>query len=250
MASSVVMHGDCLELMKDLADDSVDMVLCDLPYGTTACAWDSVIPFDRLWEQYRRVIKENGAILLFGSQPFTSALGASSLSWLKYSWFWRKTRATGHLNAKKMPMKDVEECLVFYQKQPTYNSQGLEVINLEVKNSASHVARGKTTGATSVVSGGITRESYVQEFTGYPRQILDFPSEGNTFHPTQKPVSLCEYLIETYSNPGETVLDNTMGSGSTGVACRNTGRRFIGMEKDQNYFRISQYRLATEAAAK
>lgn len=245
-----VLHGDCLDLMGELPSGSVDMVLCDLPYGTTSCAWDSVIPFGLLWDQYRRVVKPNGAILLFGAQPFTSALGASNLSWLKYSWFWRKTRATGHLNAKKMPMKDVEECLVFYQKQPTYLPQGLMPHNKTVKNSASHIARGKTAEATSVVSGGISREDYVQEFTGYPRQILDFPSEGGTFHPTQKPVALCEYLIKTYSNPGEVVLDNCMGSGTTGVACANTGRRFIGMEKDLNYFHISQFRIATEAIAK
>lgn len=238
-----LLRGDCLEMMKLIPDGSVDMVLCDLPYGTTACKWDAVIPFDQLWVEYRRVVKSNGAILLTASNPFTCALGASNLADLKYSWYWRKTRATGHMNAKKMPMKDIEDVLVFYRAMPTYNPQGLKPLNKVQKNSASHIARGISTDPTSVVTGGITAETWTQEWTNYPRQVLDFPSEGSTVHPTQKPVALMEYLIRTYTNEGDTVLDNTMGSGTTGVAAANTGRNFIGIERDDKYFAIAQKRI-------
>lgn len=243
-----LMLGDCLELMRDIPDGSVDMILCDLPYGTTACKWDSVIPFAPLWEQYRRIIKGNGAIVLTASQPFTSALGASNLGDLKYSWYWRKSRATGHLNAKKMPMKDVEDILVFYKGAPSYNPQGIKPLGKINKNSASNRARGVSRDATSVVSGGITRVEYNQESTGYPRRILDYKSEGGTLHPTQKPVALMEYLIRTYTNEGETVLDNCIGSGTTGVACVNTGRNFIGMEMDAGYFEIARKRIEAAGA--
>lgn len=236
-------NGDCLEVMKSIPDQSVDLILCDLPYGTTACAWDSVIPFDALWEQYRRVAKRNAAIVLTASQPFTSALGASNLPGLKYSWYWRKSRATGHMNAKKMPMKNVEDILVFYDRPPTYNPQGLVQCDRAVKNSASDMARGVSIDATSVVTGGITRAEYKQTATGYPRQVLDFASEGNTVHPTQKPVALMEYLVRTYTNPGDVVLDNCMGSGTTGVACVNTDRGFIGIERDPDYFKVAEQRI-------
>lgn len=238
-----LMHGDCLELMKSIPDASVDMILCDLPYGTTACKWDSVIPFDALWEQYKRIAKPKSAIVLTASQPFTSALGASNLGDLKYSWYWRKTRATGHMNAKKMPMKDVEDVLVFYRAMPTYNPQGLKPMNKVQKNSASHIARGISTDPTSVLTGGITAETWTQEWTNYPRQVLDFASEGSTVHPTQKPVALMEYLIKTYTDEGDVVLDCVMGSGTTGVACANTGRNFIGMELDAGYFQIAKDRI-------
>lgn len=238
-----LMKGDCLEMMRLIPDGSVDMVLCDLPYGTTACKWDAVIPFDKLWAEYRRLVKPNGAILLTASNPFTCALGASNLADLKYSWYWRKTRATGHMNAKKMPMKDIEDVLVFYRSMPTYNPQGLKPLNKVQKNSASHIARGISTDPTSVVTGGITSETWTQEWTNYPRQVLDFQSEGSTVHPTQKPVALMEYLIRTYTNAGDTVLDNTMGSGTTGVAAANTDRKFIGIERDDKYFAIAQKRI-------
>lgn len=238
-----LMHGDCLELMKSIPDASVDMILCDLPYGTTACKWDSVIPFDALREQYKRIAKPKSAIVLTASQPFTSALGASNLGDLKYSWYWRKTRATGHMNAKKMPMKDIEDVLVFYRSMPTYNPQGLKPMNKVQKNSASHIARGISTDPTSVVTGGITAETWTQEWTNYPRQVLDFASEGSTVHPTQKPVALMEYLIKTYTDEGDVVLDCVMGSGTTGVACANTGRNFIGMELDAGYFQIAKDRI-------
>ena len=238
-----LIQGDCLEKMKDIPDASVDMILTDPPYGTTACKWDSIIPLEPMWEQLKRIIKPNGAIVLFGSQPFTSALGASNLTMLKYTWYWRKTRATGHMNAKKMPMKNIEDVLVFYAEPPTYNPQGLVTLNKKQKNSASHMARGVTSDATSVVTGGINNLEYTQGFTNYPRQVLDFASEGSTDHPTQKPVALMEYLIKTYTNEGETVLDFTMGSGTTGVACKNLNRNFIGIELDLEYFKIAEKRI-------
>src|SRR5665811_1024872 len=164
-------HGDCFDVMPGIADNSVDMILADLPYGTTACAWDTVIPFEPMWTQFRRVTKPNAAIVLTASQPFTSALGASNLALLKYAWYWRKTRATGHLNAKKMPMKNIEDVLVFYASLPTYNPQGLKPLGKVQRNSASHIARGISTDATSVVTGGITKIEYEQESTGYPLQL-------------------------------------------------------------------------------
>lgn len=238
-----LMRGDCLERMKEIPDGSMDMILCDLPYGTTACKWDSVIPFEPLWEQYHRIAKKNAAIVLTASQPFSTALGASNLKMLKYQWYWRKTRATGHLNAKKMPMKDVEDVLVFYRKQPVYNPQGVIKVDVMQHNSKSDSLRGKGTDATSVVTGGIKFKPYKQTLTNYPRQVIDFNSEGKTVHPTQKPVALMEYLIRTYTNEGDTVLDNCMGSGSTGVACVNTNRNFIGIELDQGYFDIAVNRI-------
>jgi site-specific DNA-methyltransferase (adenine-specific) len=196
-----------------------------------------------MWEQLKRVIKPNGAIVMTASQPFTSVLGASNLKILKYQWYWRKTRATGHLNAQKMPMKDIEDVLVFYRKQPVYNPQGVIEVDIMQHNSKSHSLRGKGTDATSVVTGGIELKPYKQTLTNYPRQVLDFASEGKTVHPTQKPVALMEYLIKTYTNEGETVLDFTMGSGTTGVACANLNRKFIGVELDKDYFQIAKKRI-------
>lgn len=235
-------QGDCLEVMKDIPDGSVDAIITDPPYGTTACKWDSVIPFEPMWEQLKRVTKKNGAIVFTSSQPFTSALGFSNITELQYSWIWIKSRATGHLNAKKRPMKSFEDILVFYREQPTYNPQGLIYKPTQVMNSKSHSLRGKD-NITSTVSGGIRFEEYTQEYTNYPRQHIEIPSEGKTVHPTQKPVALMEYLIKTYTNEGETVLDFTMGSGSTGVACINTNRNFIGIELDEKYFQIAKRRV-------
>ena len=179
----------------------------------------------------------------FVPATFTSALGASNLPAMRYCWYWRKSRATGHLNAKLRPMKDVEDVLVFYFQQPTFNPQGLVHSPKKVRNSASHIARGISSDPCATVTGGITAQEYEQTHTNYPRQVLDFPSEGSTVHPTQKPVALMEYLIKTYTNEGETVLDNTMGSGTTGVASVNTGRRFIGIERDPAYFQIASDRI-------
>ncbi len=228
-----LLHGDCLERMAEIPDGSVDMVLCDLPYGTTACKWDTVIPFEPLWAAYRRVCKKNAAIVLTASQPFTSVLGASNISMLKYAWVWEKSAATGHLNAKRMPMKLHEDVLVFSEGVHTYHPQDLKPLGKMVR-------RGNN-GDNFGVSG---TENF-QEFTNYPRSILRFPAEGKSVHPTQKPVALMEYLIRTYTNPGDVVLDNTMGSGTTGVACVNTGRWFIGIERDPKYFQIAKDRIQT-----
>lgn len=218
--------GDCLELMKDIPDGSVDMILCDLPYGTTACKWDTVIPFAPLWEQYKRVIKKSGAIVLTGTQPFSSALGASNLPQLRYSWTWAKAH-TGQLNAKKMPLKNAEDILVFYDTQPSYNPQFSD-------GSPYSVSRKGYKGSEAY--GAQADHSTVSDGKRYPMQIVAFGPDANRTHPTQKPVALMEYLIRTYTNDGETVLDNCMGSGTTGVACVNTNRHFIGIEQDPDYF--------------
>jgi site-specific DNA-methyltransferase (adenine-specific) len=224
-------NGDCLEKMKEIPDGSVDMVLTDPPYGTTQCKWDSVIPLELMWEQLKRIIKPNGAIVMTASQPFTSILGASNIKHLRYSWVWEKTAATGHLNAKRMPMKNAEDVLVFYSKQPTYNPQDLKPLNKIVRRGNNGDCYGKS-GSKNF-----------QEFTNYPRTIQKFSSEGKTVHPTQKPVALMEYLIKTYTNEGETVLDFACGSGTTGVAAKNLNRNFIGIELDPEYFEIAKNRI-------
>ena len=235
-----LMLGDCLERMKEIPDGSVDMVLCDLPYGTTACKWDSVIPFEPLWEQYRRIAKPNAAIVLTASQPFTSALVMSNLKDFKYDWCWRKSRPTGVLNAKRQPLRIKEDVLVFYQKQPVYNPQGVEDCDLLVGTGGTMAnVKGNATGKITQTESG----KYRQTKTGYPRNVIEFPSMSGTVHPTQKPVALMEYLILTYTNEGDTVLDNCMGSGTTGVACANTGRKFIGIERDPEYFDIAKQRI-------
>jgi DNA modification methylase len=235
-------HGDCLEIMKSIPDGSVDMILTDPPYGTTACKWDTVIPFEPMWEQVWRVLKPNGACLLFGLNPFSSMLGASQIKFLQYSWAWDKKHATGHLNAKKRPMKQVEDILVFYKKQPTYNAQDLVYEPKKMKNSDSDCQRGLN-NKTSTVRGGLKKE-YEQIYKNWPRNLISFKSEnGNKQHPTRKPVPLLEYLIKTYTLEGETVLDFTMGSGSSGVACVNLNRKFIGIEKDLDYFEIAKKRI-------
>lgn len=235
-----IMLGNCLERMKEIESGTIDMILCDLPYGTTRCSWDSVIPFEPLWEQYERVIKEKGAIVLFAAQPFTSVLTLSNLKLFRYEWIWEKTAATGHLNAKKMPMKAHENILVFYKSLPSYypiKTKG------HVRKSAT-ADRGKLGSDIYGNEIGITVYNSAER---YPRSVLKFSSDKQTssFHPTQKPVSLCEYLIRTYTSEGETVLDNTMGSGSTGVACVNTNRSFIGIEKEEKYFFIAQERITS-----
>lgn len=244
---AVLYLGDCLEVLPTLEAGSVDAIITDLPYGTTACAWDTVIPFAPMWGQVERLLKPRGAFVTTASQPFTSALGASNLAWLKYSWTWKKSRATGHLNAKKMPMKNTEDVLVFYQEQPTYHPQGVVPCDRVVWNSRSDSLRGVETQPTSVVTGGIRHEQYAQEQTNYPTQIIEIASEGNTAHPTQKPVALYDYLARTYTNEGDTVLDFVMGSGTTGVACIQTGRRFIGIEIEPRYFEIAVRRIEEAA---
>tara|TARA_R110000787_G_scaffold206086_1_gene316332 strand:+ start:147 stop:890 length:744 start_codon:yes stop_codon:yes gene_type:complete len=234
--------GDCLEVMKTIETGSVDAIITDPPYGTTACKWDSVINFELMWEQLNRIIKPNGAIVLFGSEPFSSALRMSNIKNYKYDWIWEKSTVTGHLNAKKQPMRAYENILVFYNSQPVYNYQ-------------------KTKGHKRKVSSAESKENckkpeYVgnHELTGYdsteryPRNVIKFATDKqkSKLHPTQKPIALMEYLIKTYTNENETVLDFTMGSGSTGVAAKNLNRNFIGIEMDDNYFQIATDRINKE----
>jgi DNA modification methylase len=231
----LLLHGDCLDLLPTLEAGSIDMVLCDLPYGTTACKWDSVIPFEPLWREYKRVCKPNAAIVLTADQPFTSALIMSNIAGFKYRWTWDKKSPTGHLNAKKQPMRRTEEICVFCHGSVPYRPQGL-VWNPRIKS--------RRTSSVGSASYGKHGETSLAEWQGYPTNVLVFTADANKEHPTQKPVALMEYLIRTYTNPGDTVLDNTMGSGTTGVACVNTGRQFIGIERDAQYFQIAQRRIA------
>jgi site-specific DNA-methyltransferase (adenine-specific) len=233
----MMLQGDCLELMKDLPDNSVDMILCDLPYGVTDCKWDSVIPFEPLWAQYKRITKENAAIVLNASQPFTTSLIASNLKDFRYCWTWVKPYVTGFMNANKMPLRNTEDICVFYKRLPTYNPQGVIEVNNRVKG------RSRKGDATIYTDAGIKPGIYTQKYKNHPNQVLEYNRDKNALHPTQKPVALLEYLIKTYTNPDDTVLDNCMGSGSTGVACLNTGRRFIGMELNQDYYNIATNRI-------
>ena len=247
--------GDCLELMKDIPDKSIDAIIADLPYGTTACKWDTIIPFEPLWEQYERVIKDNGAIVLTASQPFTTKLIESNFKLFKYCWYWKKSKPNGWQHSKNRPMTAIEECCVFSkapmghksqlgEKRMKYNPQGIVSIG---KKKVTAVAHGKMMGARPNQVG----KEY-EAFTGFPHNVLEYPNVigKQALHPTQKPVALFEYLIKTYTNEGETVLDNTMGSGTTGVACINTNRNFIGMELDDKYFEIAKARINEAATAK
>jgi len=232
-----LMQGDCLELMKQIPDDSVDMVLTDPPYGTTACKWDSVIPFESMWEQLKRVTKKNGAIVMTASQPFTSALVMSNVKMFKYCWVWDKVTARGHLVAKIRPMAQHEDIVVFALGKTTYNPQ------MTQKNKPEK-GRKFAASSTSImpVQSKIGGEIVVRD-KSYPKTIQTFSMDKRVGHPTQKPVALMEYLIKTYTNEGETVLDFTMGSGTTGVAAKNLGRDFIGIELDEEYFRIAKERI-------
>ena len=238
-------NGDCLEVMDKLIEQGVkvDAIITDPPYGTTACKWDSVIPFDAMWERLNKLIKPNGAIVLFGSEPFSSNLRTSNIKNYRYDLIWEKNNAGNFQLAKKQFLKYHENISVFYKKQPTYNPQG--IVKLEKPITQSN--KGKT-GKLGHLSSEKKRETYKQEYTNYPKSILKFSRPGKPVHPTQKPVELLEYLIKTYTVTGETVLDFTMGSGSTGVACLNTNRKFIGIELDDKYFEIAKNRLkeATE----
>lgn len=244
-------HGDCLELLKDISKASVDMILCDLPYGTTACKWDSQIDLVALWSQYERVIKDNGAIVLFSQMPFTAQLALSNTKLFRYEWIWLKgNRATGFLNANRMPMKNHENILVFYKKLPTYNPQ-MRTQNLD--GSAFKVDKRYAASLApreSAIYGKVIKDSDRSTTDKrHPIDVINFsrPEHENHNHPTCKPVKLLEYLINTYTNEGDLVLDNCMGSGSTGVACVNTGRKFIGMELDTKYFEIAKARIKEAA---
>ena len=227
-----VMCGDCLEVMPNIPDKSIDMILCDLPYGTTACKWDTIIPFEPLWEQYERVTKDNGAIVLTASQPFTTVLINSNIKRFRYSWTWEKEKGTNFLMAKKQPLKVHEDICVFSKKQTVYNPQMTE--------GKPYIRSDK--GDSGEVTGRVKKVQTKNNGTRYPRSVIQFKRETG-LHPTQKPVALFEYLIKTYTNEGDLVLDNCMGSGTTGVACKNLNRNFIGIELDPEYFKIAEKRI-------
>ena len=237
-----IYNEDCLEGMKRIPDKSVDMILCDLPYGTTQNQWDSIIPLEPLWEQYNRVIKDHGAIVLTAQTPFDKVLGVSNLKNLKYEWIWKKNRGTGHLNAKKMPMKNHENVLVFYKKLPRYTPQ--------MRAGEPYVRKDCGKNALNKGNYGLTKESNTTINKGgrYPLTVIEFDSVERTAHPTQKPIALFEYLIKTYTNEGETVLDNCMGSGTTAIACLNTGRQYVGFELDETYYELANERIAKHKA--
>ena len=228
--------GDCLEVMKEIPTGSVDMILCDLPYGTTECKWDSIIPLDRLWTEYERIIKEDGAIVLTAAQPFTTQLIESNRKRFRYCWYWIKNTPTGFCFVKYQPMRKVEDVCVFYKKAPKYNPQG--VIKLERPKPKNRRPQKHDEWIYSDSLNG----KYEIEWTNYPNNVLQINVERG-LHPTQKPVPLFEYLIKTYTDEGMTVLDNCMGSGTSGVACMNTNRKFIGIEMDEKYFNVAKERI-------
>jgi site-specific DNA-methyltransferase (adenine-specific) len=235
-----LLHGDCLELMKDIPAGSVDLVLCDPPYGTTDCSWDSVLPFDKLWAEYDRILKPAGAVVLFSAQPFTTQLIHSNKRDFRYCWYWLKNQPTGFTYARYQPMRKVEDICVFYRKHGTYNPQGIQrIYNAKPKKARQpkkdHIYRMDT-----------LLNEYTPQFTNWPKNVLQFNTERG-LHPTQKPVALLEYLVKTYTNEGDTILDNCMGSGSTGVAVKRAGgRHFIGIEQNQDYFDIARERIQKE----
>ena len=226
--------------MKQIDDKSIDMILCDLPYGTTACKWDTIIPFEPLWEQYKRIIKDNGAIVLTASQPFTTTLISSSYKMFKYCWYWEKERLTNISQVKKRAGKTVEECVIFYNKQPTYNPQMIKYSGKRRTNKVKYGVMGKLTdSATKPVN------EYIDTGYRYPTQVLKIQRDTlkSNLHPTQKPVALFEYLIKTYTDEGDLVLDNCAGSGTTGVACINTNRNYILIEQEEEYCEIINRRI-------
>ena len=241
-----LIQGDCITEMQKIESSSVDAIITDPPYGTTACKWDSVIDFGLMWGQLNRVIKPNGAIVLFGSEPFSSALRMSNIKNYKYDWYWKKNKVTGFTQCKNKPMKNIELISIFSKgttvhksqskNRMTYNPQDIIRIDKTRKN-------GKSKFGTINGKRPSHQDTYKQQFTNYPKMVIDFKSDTNLIHPTQKPVALMEYLIKTYTNEGETVLDFTMGSGTTGVAAKNLNRSFIGIEQDPNYFKIAEERI-------
>ena len=259
--------GNCLVEMKNIAEYSIDLILCDLPYGTTdrsgvdkkgnnrILGWDTVIPLDELWQQYRRVLKPTGTVVLTADQPFTSQLVISNLGWFKYEWIWKKKKTTGFLHANARPMKETEDILIFSplgasgcskkaNKNMTYNPQGLIEKNIKKKNSVNRLGKFLHQPEHMGKNNKLLHETeYEQKYTNYPSEIIEFGLDKGSVHPTQKPVALMEYLIKTYSNEGETILDNCMGSGTTGVACIITNRKFIGIEMDENYYKIAEDRI-------
>jgi len=234
----IILHGDCLVAMQNIPDNSVDMVLCDLPYGTTQCKWDSVIPFEPLWKEYNRVCKVNAPMVFTAAQPFTSTLIASNIKNFKYTWVWEKSKASGHLNAKRMPLRAHEDICVFYRKPPVYNPQ-------MTQGQPYHKGTWQAKNTPDV--WGEQRDYENKNDTGlrYPRTVQYFKTaerEGK-LHPTQKPIALFEYLVKTYSNEGDVVLDNCIGSGTTAIAALNTGRKYIGVELEQKYVDVCNERI-------
>jgi site-specific DNA-methyltransferase (adenine-specific) len=266
--SPQLLFGDCLVEMNNIADGSVDLILCDLPYGTTdrkgvegkgsnrLLSWDTVIPLDKLWEQYKRILKPLGTVVLTADQPFTSQLILSNLEWFKYEWIWKKRKTTGFLLANYRPMKCTEDVVVFSpggaaaasrnSGNMTYNPQGLVEKNVKKKNNAKRLGKFLHNPEHMGAGNKLLHETeYEQKYTNYPSEIIEFGLDKDVVHPTQKPVELMEYLIKTYSNEGEVVLDNCMGSGTTGVACVNTNRNFIGIEKEEDYYKIAEQRISS-----
>lgn len=238
MELNKIYKEDCLIGMQKIPDKSIDMILCDLPYGTTRNRWDIVLPLDKLWEQYERIIKDKGAIVLTAQTPFDKTLGSSNLKLLRYKWIWEKAFGTGHLNANQMPLKSHENILVFYKELPIYNPQftyGKPYRQMNGRKNSKNYGKQRTEVET--VNNGYR----------YPKSVLFFESEKNNFHPTQKPVALFEYFIKTYTNEGDTVLDNCIGSGTTAIACLNTKRNFIGFESNQEYFEKAMERIKKHA---
>ena len=232
-----LIHGDCLEELSQLSDGSVDMILTDLPYGTTACKWDSIIPLDELWTLFNKVCKKDGAMVFTAQQPFTTTLASSNLKNFRYEWIWEKPQGTNPMNAKVMPLKSHENILVFYRKKPVYNPQ--------MEKGTPYGGFSSSTAKIGEVYGKAqSKHRDNPEGTRYPKTVLRHKQEKG-FHPTQKPVTLMEYLIRTYTNEGDTVLDATMGSGTTGIAARLCGRNFIGIERDKEYFDIANQRIST-----
>lgn len=236
MSKIILKQGDCLELMGEIKDKSIDLILCDLPYGITRNKWDIIIPFNKLWQQYNRIIKENGAIILFGNQPFTSHLIISNEKMFRYTMVWVKNKFSDFLNAKRKPMKTNEDICVFYKKQPIYNPQ---------YTFSEPYIRWNTQEAVDKQTNYNSHKCNIAQSDGrrLPTTVLHFNRVERPLHPTQKPVDLLEWLINTYTNEGDTVLDNCMGSGSTGVACKNANRNFIGFELDEKYFNIAKERI-------
>ena len=225
--------GDCLDILPTLKNKSIDHILTDIPYGTTDCKWDSIIPFEPMWKELKRIIKDNGCIALFGSEPFSSYLRTSNINNYKYDWVWNKKSFGNQMMAKEQPLRIVENIIIFNSK--IYKPQNLKKLNKITKQGSKRADN---------IGGGQRLKKYFQEYTNYPRNILNFSKNRPSLHPTQKPVALLEYLIKTYTNENDTVLDFTMGSGSTGVASKNLNRNFIGIEKDKTYFEIAKNRLA------
>jgi len=239
MKTNQIYHGDCLDLLPSIPDKSIDMILCDLPYGTTNCEWDSIIPLDKLWAEYERVIKDNGAIVLTANAKFTITLGSSNMRLFRYKWVWYKSLKLRFLNANKMPLTQHEDILIFYKTLPTYNPQ--KILKHKIPKKKPQLRRGDR-----YIGFGISKDVYViPDDYMFPSDVLEIDNPNSkSEHPTQKPVALFEYLIRTYSNEGEVILDNCSGSGTTAIACLNSNRRFICMEKDETYYKASLERIA------